>query len=374
MGHFLFITWHGGGNVPPAVGIAQVLKERGHTVTFAGYESQRQRIMDRGFPFACIDTRNWMDLPLEQRLSGEVEVSVCSDHLRQVPDLVAREQVDAVLVDCMMQSALAAVENLSLPYAVLVHTIPGCFAPDSPWDQFLMESINAIRANAGRPVVSSSWEAWSSAPAICATLPELDPLAGQVPPSFRYVGPVFERVPPSDWQSPWPADDPRPLVLVSFSTHNQWDETSRINRTLQALPGDHYRALVTSGMAEIEGILKPGNAVVTHYLPHGEVLPLVKMAVIHAGHGTVTNSLAHGVPMVCLPNPYSDQPMLAAQVEALGAGLALDGDNATVEEIARAVKQVMSGPSYLAAAKRLAGAIKAAQGGDRAASMLEQLL
>ncbi len=374
MAHFLFVTWHGGGNVPPAIGIAQELKERGHTVTFAGYESQQQRIRDRGFPFARIDTRNWMDLSLEQRLSGQVnQVWFCLDHLRQVPDLVTREQVDAVLVDCLMQSALAAVENLDLPYAVLVHTIPGCFAPDSPSDQFLMNSVNAIRAQAGRPFVSSFWEALSSAPVICATLPDLDPLAGQVPPSFQYVGPVFERVPPSGWQFPWSADDPRPLVLVSFSTHNQWDETSRINRTLQALPRDHYRALVTSSMAEIEGIRKPENAVVTPYLPHGEVLPVVKMAVIHAGHGSVTNSLAHGVPMICLPNPYSDQPMLAAQVEALGAGLALDGDNATVDEIAQAVRRVMIDPSYFAAAGRLADAIKAAHGAERAASLLERI-
>jgi hypothetical protein len=316
-----------------------------------------------------------MDLPPEQRISGEVQqVWVCPDHLRQIPELVAREQVDAVLVDCMMQSALAAMENLNLPYAVLVHTIPGCFAPDGLNDQYMTDPINAIRTQAGRPVVSGTWEAWSSAPVICATLPELDPLAGQVPPSFQYVGPVFERVPPLGWQSPWSVDDPRPLVLVSFSTHNQWDETSRINRTLEALPRDQYRALVTSGMAGMEGIIKSENAVATHYLPHGEILPLVKMAVIHAGHGTVTNCLAHGVPMICLPNPYSDQSMLAAQVEALGAGLALDGDNATVEEIAQAVKRVVSEQSYFAVAKRLAGVIRAAQADDRAASILERLL
>ncbi len=373
MAHFLFITWPGGGNVAPAVGIAQVLKERGHTVTFAGYESQRQRLTDRDFPFACIGTTNWMDLPPEQRRAGETNL-ISPDHLRQVPDLVARARIDAVLVDCMMPSALAAVENLNLPYAILVTTIPGCFAPNGMWDQFILDSTNLIRAQAGRPLVRSSWEAWSSAPAICTTLPELDPLAGQVPPSFQYVGPVIESVPPSGWQSPWPVDDPRPLVLVSFSTHNQWDETSRINRTLQALPADRYRALVTSGMADVEGIIKVENAVITPSLPHAEVLPLVELAVNHAGHGTVANCLLHGVPMICLPNPYSDQPMLSAQVEALGAGLALDGDNAPVEEIARAVKRIMDDPSYCAAAKRLAVAMREVHAGDRAASILEQLL
>ncbi len=370
MAHFLFITWHGGGNVPPAIGIAQKLKEHGHSVSFAGDEIQQHRIMNRGFSFTSIEplSREWMDLaPGDQKLA-------CLNHLRQFAEMVASEQVDAILVDCMMHAALAAVENLDLPYAVLVHTIPGSLAPGGMFDHITMSSFNAIRAYAGRNAVSSSWEAWSSAPVICATIPELDPLAGQVPSSFQYVGPLFERVPSSGWHSPWTGNDPRPLVLVSFSTHSQWDETSRINRTLEALAGDYYRVLVTSGMAEIKGILKLENAVVTPYLPHSEVLPQVKLAVIHAGHGSVINSLAHGVPMVCLPNTYSDQPMLAVQVEAIGAGLALDGDNATVEEIAQAAKQVISDPSYFATARRLAGEIKAAQDGDQAVSMLERLL
>jgi UDP:flavonoid glycosyltransferase YjiC (YdhE family) len=370
MAHFLFFTWHGGGNLPPAIRIAQELKDRGHKVIFAGDEIQRQRILDRGFKFTSIEplSMDWMDLP-----PGDQKLA-CLNHLRQFPELVAREQVDAVLVDCMMHVALAAVENLNLPYAVLVHSIPGCFAPGGMYDQFFLSSTNTIRAYAERQAVSSSWEAWSSAPVICATLPDLDPLAGQVPSSFEYVGPVFEQVPLSGWHSPWSGDDSRPLVLVSFSTHSQWDETSRINRTLEALSGEGYRVLVNSGMAEIKGIIRPENAVVTPYLPHGEVLPLVKVAVIHAGHGSVTNCLAHGVPMVCLPNTYSDQPLLAAQVESLGAGLALDGDKAIVEEIAQAVKRVSSDPSYSTTAMRLDGAIKAAQGTNRAASMLEQLL
>jgi UDP:flavonoid glycosyltransferase YjiC (YdhE family) len=370
MTHFLFITWNGGGNVPPAIAIAQELRERGHLVTFAGDKSQRSRIMGRGFPFTSFDplSKDWRDLPPKD------QALVCTNHLRQFQKMVISEQVDAVLVDCMMYTALAAVENLNLPYAVLVHTIPGSFAPGGMFDQFVLGSTNAIRAHAGRTAISSSWAAWSSAPVICATLPELDPLFGQAPPSFQYVGPMFERVPSSGWLFPWSRDDPRPLVLVSFSTHSQWDETSRINRTLEALDGDYYRVLVTSGMAEINGIITPKNAVVTPYLPHSEILPLVNLVVTHAGHGSVTNSLAHGVPMVCLPNTYSDQPMLAAHLGSLGVGLALDGDNATVDEIAQAVKRVMSDPSFFATASRLAGAIKAARGGDRAASMLEQLL
>ena len=34
MSEILFVTWDGGGNVPPALGIATELAARGHTVRF----------------------------------------------------------------------------------------------------------------------------------------------------------------------------------------------------------------------------------------------------------------------------------------------------------------------------------------------------
>ncbi len=41
MTRFAFVTWDGGGNLPPAIGIAQELAARGHSVRFLGYETQR---------------------------------------------------------------------------------------------------------------------------------------------------------------------------------------------------------------------------------------------------------------------------------------------------------------------------------------------
>ncbi|MGH3094485.1 MAG: glycosyltransferase [Streptosporangiales bacterium] len=72
--------------------------------------------------------------------------------------------------------------------------------------------------------------------------------------------------------------------------------------------------------------------------------------VTHAGHGTLAASLAHGIPIVALPNPAADQPALAARVAELGAGVALDGEAATPTEIRAAVDTVLASGSYSAAA------------------------
>jgi UDP:flavonoid glycosyltransferase YjiC (YdhE family) len=50
MTRFAFVTWDGGGNVTPAVGMAQELVSRGHDVVFIGYEVQRKRFEGKG-PF-----------------------------------------------------------------------------------------------------------------------------------------------------------------------------------------------------------------------------------------------------------------------------------------------------------------------------------
>ncbi len=36
-----------------------------------------------------------------------------------------------------------------------------------------------------------------------------------LPPNVRYVGTPFDDSAPPAWASPWPSDDPRPLLLVS---------------------------------------------------------------------------------------------------------------------------------------------------------------
>jgi UDP:flavonoid glycosyltransferase YjiC (YdhE family) len=46
---YLFVTWDGGGNVPPAVAIAAELRRRGHAVRFVGHASQRAALEAHGF-------------------------------------------------------------------------------------------------------------------------------------------------------------------------------------------------------------------------------------------------------------------------------------------------------------------------------------
>jgi MGT family glycosyltransferase len=214
-------------------------------------------------------------------------------------------------------------------------------------------------------------EAWSGYPTLVTTIAALDPAAVGADSSVHYLGPIFESLPDERWESPWAADDDRPLVLVSFTTTGLWDQGGRIRNTLGALAGEPVRVLVSASQEMDLGPI-PDNAAVRRFVPHQKVLPFAVATVTHAGHGTVAASLAHGVPLVALPNPVADQPFLAAMVQQLGAGLALDGESGPAA-IRMAVQEVMRQPSYAAAAARLAVAIHAAPGVAGAAVELERL-
>lgn len=51
MADVLFVTWDGGGNVPPALGLAAELERRGHAVRFLGHPQQRAGVTGAGFGF-----------------------------------------------------------------------------------------------------------------------------------------------------------------------------------------------------------------------------------------------------------------------------------------------------------------------------------
>jgi len=205
---------------------------------------------------------------------------------------------------------------------------------------------------------------------LVTTIPELDPAAANASGEVHYVGPIFERIPEQRWDSPWDPDDDRPLVVVSFTTTGLWDQGGRLRNTVEALAGELVRVIASAPRGWDATV--PDNATVRRFVLHALVMPHAAVTVTHAGHGTVAASLAHGVPLVALPNPAADQPFLAATLARLGAGLALDGASGP-DTIRTAVNEVLKQASYAGAARAPAVKIRAMPGAAGACDELERL-
>jgi UDP:flavonoid glycosyltransferase YjiC (YdhE family) len=162
MARYLFITWDGGGNQTPTLGAAQALREHGHDVVFAGYESQRARITAQGFRFNVLERANAaFHLPVNgDTLAAMVAgVWVSPAHLEDVRDAAMREEPDLLVIDCLLPGALAAAELHHLPAVVLVHSAPGLqVPPGGPFERFvLLDPVNALRSEVELPPVASIW-------------------------------------------------------------------------------------------------------------------------------------------------------------------------------------------------------------------------
>lgn len=213
MSKTLIVTWPGGGNQPPAIGLAQRLRGRGHEVVFAGYPHQVDRFTELGFKLAVMPgaSRSWDQFDPDD-MAGFLldQVWACPDHPTDVSAVVEQESPDLIVVDCMLGAALAAVENVGVPTAVLVHSAPGILCP--PGGGAELTALNAVRARLGRDQLDTFRAAWERHEVLCATIPELDPHAAEAPTSFRWVGPIFEETPAGAYA---PEEDHRPLVLAA---------------------------------------------------------------------------------------------------------------------------------------------------------------
>lgn len=158
-------------------------------------------------------------------------------------------------------------------------------------------------------------------------------------------------------------------VLVTFGTvfHRDAALVGEVVRTVARLP---VTVLVTSGPGVAPEALgpQPQNVRVIEYAPLADLLPQCAAVVCHGGSGTILAALAHGKPLVVLPQG-ADQFLNAQQVLASGSGLTSAG-TAAVEE---ALAHLLDEPTYRSRAEQIAVEIAAMPMATEVAEQLRTL-
>ena len=196
--------------------------------------------------------------------------------------------------------------------------------------------------------------------------------AAPLPDSCVLTGAVMgprPQAPAFAWDR-WLPDRRHVLVTVgTLSEHMAADFYARAARALAAL-GDKTQAV----FAAEPGILAspPPDAIVAARVPVLELLPHLDAVICHGGMGTVTESLAHGVPLIVAPIRH-DGPALAHQVAAAGAGIEVSFASASAQELTQALAAVLDEPSYRENAERVRASFAAAGGASAAAAHLAAL-
>ncbi len=375
MADILWLNWSGGGNLPPSLGIARVLTERGHRVAFAGRPEMVPRVEAAGFrAIELTDAYAQVErYPQGSFLTRAACYLTSPATAAQVRDVVASERPDVILIDAMFPAALAEAPAFDVPTAVVCHTF--VFRQLDMW-RTIFARFDGMRTQAGFSSLPSLDELWRSRDRLIATtLPEFD--ADPVPgwEHVRHVGTVLEDEPCAvPIALPWQSSDTTPLALVSFSTAFEQRSVEKLQRALDALAElDVHVVATTGGIVAPDELAIPANAVVVPYAAHDPILRRAALSVTHGGHGTAMRSLRHGVPMVVIPGLAGDQPFVAAAVQEWGAGRAVPGD-ADAATIRDAAREVLSTASYAANAGARARSLAGVDGAVSAATEVEALL
>ncbi len=358
MSTILFVTWDGGGNVPPALGIAAELRRRGHDVRVMGHPTQQSVVGASGLGFRPFSTAREFDSRADN--SPFDLLSVFGDRAmgRDVIAELETRPADLVVVDCLLWGPMEALAAAGRPYAVLEHVFDEFFT--RKWLRGPMGIGIALKRFRAKRILDQAEVR------LVASLPQLDPAATKpLPANVRHTGPVV---------TGRPADAERPTVLVSLSTTNFPGMADVMQNVLDALETLDVHGIVTTGPALDASTLRPPpNAEVHQFLPHAEVLPRVNLVVGHGGHSTTMAALAHHLPLIVLPlHPMLDQAMVGRALEAAGAGRLLP-KKAVPAQIAEAMTDLLAEGPHRSAAAELGLAIRDAKGAATAADVIESL-
>jgi MGT family glycosyltransferase len=398
--------------------LARRLQQRGHSVVIFGVADVEARVKAAGIEFFLIGQSDFppgtikkLDRQLSE-LTGLLSFRFTLKRieattrmvLRDGPEAVRRARVDALLVD-EADCAGNVADYLGLPFISLA------IIPPMVWDNRIPPYCFGWRAGRG---VRQAWlrhlrnelamrglsrfaiplfkavnrqrVTWGIHP--LKKWPDaLSPLAqiAQLPaalefeldnrhPLLHYTGPFVDAQQRPTIDFAWDRLDGRPLVYASLGTLQ--NGSARIFRTIAEACADLPVQLVLSLGGGIDptrlGALR-GDPLVVSYAPQLELVKRAAVVITHAGINTALESLAEGVPLVCIPIG-NDQPGVASRVAMRGAGLVVPWNRVNPKRLRSAVRTVLEDESYRRAARNVQASILQFDGLDRAADIIEDVL
>ncbi|POX41284.1 glycosyltransferase [Streptomyces sp. Ru73] len=193
-------------------------------------------------------------------------------------------------------------------------------------------------------------------------------------PHIHFVGPLLPDPPAAfdapEWWDELAAHEGR-VVHVTQGTVAT-DPTALLRPAVEALAEEDVLVVATGpDPAGTLGAL-PDNVRWAPFIPHARLLPHVSVMITNAGYNGVLTALAHGVPLICAGRT-EDKTAVSARVAWSGAGLDLRTDRPDAPTLRRAVRTVLTTPSYRAAATRLRTDFATHDAPTEASELLEEL-
>jgi MGT family glycosyltransferase len=390
MTRFLFVVPPLAGHVNPTIAVGAELASRGHHVAWVGHASVLASLLPHGAELFGTDSTLAADnlsviVARAQGLRGseafrflwkDFIIPLGEAMLPDVETAVKQFAPDVLIVDQQAIAGALVARRHGLRWATSATTsseLANPFAIFPMFGAWIAEELRAFQHRAGISARDAALGdlRFSEQLVLAFSTPELVG-GGPFPPEWLFVGPAIGMRPIAE-AFPWSWLDPkRHHVLITLGTVNaasggRFLSVAAAGATRLA---DRLQAIIVAPDGMLDATAP--SVLVRPNVPQLNLLSHLDAVVCHAGHNTVCETLAHGIPLVVAPI-RDDQPIIAQQVVDAGVGVRLKYGRVNSGEIVEALLAVLENPSYRQAAQRIRASFRAAGGCSAAADRLESL-
>ncbi|AQA03675.1 glycosyl transferase [Mycobacterium sp. MS1601] len=407
------------------IGLAAILRDRGHTIVFAAESSWAGKLAPLGFIEELVDLAEpaegaadedpgkfWTDFiaetapefrkPTHQQLESFVRptyqalidgAKYCEPRLRDIiathhPDVIVEDNV--VLFPALVTAGAPFIRIVSCsPLEVPGADIPPPFSGLPSADRSEWDSYRAEYDRTHRPVWEdfNSWVQAQGAP----PLPEIEFMPRDNAANL-YVYPVeadYTEVRPLD--DSWTrmdssvretdedyvvpdavADRPEGSALIYLSLGSLGGaDVELMQRLVDVLGTTRHRFIVSMG-PQASRITLTDNMVGAQMLPQTKVIPQVDLVISHGGNNTVTETLHFGKPLIVLPL-FWDQYENAQRIDELGFGVRLDTYAFADDELTAAVDKLLADTALRQRLAEIGAAVRERNGLRVGADVIERV-
>jgi MGT family glycosyltransferase len=385
----LFVVPPLAGHINPTVAVAAELAARGHQVAWTGPAEVLPRLLPAGATLLPSGDRagpagygslhaHWRDLrgvAALRFLWEEALIPLAHAMLPGVEAAVDAFAPDVLVVDQQAIAGAVVARRRGLSWATSATTSAEFTRPFAGFPrvgEWVADRIAALLTDLGAP--GSGDPRFSDHLVLVFSTAELVGADETYPGHYAFVGPALSTRPLDGSAFPWRRLDPvRRRVLLSLGTLNREAGGRFYATVLQAAERLADRAqLILVAPADVVGEV-PDHVLLLEHVPQLQLLPHLDAVVCHGGHNTVCEALAHGLPLVVAPI-RDDQPIVAQQVAAAGAGTRVRFGRPRADELHDALVAALDDPAHRWAARRIQASFAAAGGAVTAADRLEKLI